>query len=145
MHTSKTGVPVPEIIGYNLVKVQQSETMRINQLLLLTIARILLVLLTFLPNKNKQCWYNSVTPSSNISPQWSKLVFVIPSEKNGSVSFSENNAGRTCDGERLGFHILSSNSIFIAIVKFYLDWISWIHIFHSKTKFLKLTFCILDL
>lgn len=55
MHTSKTGVPVPEIIGYNLVKVQQSETMRINQLLLLTIARILLVLLTFLPNKNKQC------------------------------------------------------------------------------------------
>lgn len=45
MHTSKTGVPVPEIIGYNLVKVKQSETMRVNQLLLLTIAQILLVLL----------------------------------------------------------------------------------------------------
>lgn len=34
MHASKTGVPVPEIIGYNLVKVKQSETMRVNQLLL---------------------------------------------------------------------------------------------------------------
>lgn len=48
MHTSKTGVPVPEIIGYNLVKVKQSETMRVNQLLLLTIAQILLVLLIFI-------------------------------------------------------------------------------------------------
>lgn len=47
MHTSKTGVPVPEIIGYNL-KVKQSETMRVNQLLLLTIAQILLVLLIFI-------------------------------------------------------------------------------------------------
>lgn len=71
MHTSKTGVPVPEIIGYNL-KVKQSETMRVNQLHLLTIAQILLVLLIFISIRinNANITMLLQARTSWVSPQW---------------------------------------------------------------------------